>query len=76
MDSLILPMDLYAVLAITVAGTARVTAASAGHLSLLKPGVMWLLHLPVAAAWLQTLGHLAQQLALPEPPLEVATART
>lgn len=65
------PIDLYAVLAVSVGVTARVAAEGAGGLSLIKSQVRWLLHLSVAAAWLHILGYPVNRLALPDPPLEV-----
>lgn len=64
MDGLYPPMALYAVLAVSVAVTARVTTESAGRLSQIKSWKMWLLHFPVGVAWLHLVVYLIWQLSL------------
>lgn len=71
MDGIVPPTALYAVLSVTVAVIARVTAESADGRFLIKPWVIWLLHLPVAVAWLHLLGYLVFQIVRADRPLEM-----
>ena len=70
MDSLLPPTALYALLAVAVAVTARVTTESAGEHSRIKAWKKWLLHFPVVVAWLHLLCYLLWQLFLYDRPPE------
>lgn len=68
MEGLFPPMALYAVLAVSVALTAKAIAEGARGTTTIRSWEPWLVYAPVFAAWLHILGYLFWRLFLADLP--------